>query len=144
MSGGISTDIIVTVKATVLTLSTTKVDVKCKGDATGSISITATSGKAPYTYSVTKGGTAVSTTAVTTGLTAGTYDIVITDALGCTSASTAVTITEPAVALSATATARQRQPAVQQLRLLLLDMTEQHLILIVLTQAHLQQQQLMQ
>ena len=64
-----------------------------------------TSGKAPYTYSVTKGGTAVSTTAVTTGLTAGTYDIVITDALGCTSASTAVTITEPAVALSATATA---------------------------------------
>ncbi|WP_170141442.1 beta strand repeat-containing protein, partial [Flavobacterium aquicola] len=100
-----STDIIVSTKATVLTLTTTKVDVKCKDDATGSISITATSGKAPYTYSVTKGGLPVSTTALTTGLKAGTYDIVITDALGCTSASTPVTILEPAVGLSASAAA---------------------------------------
>ncbi|MGQ7945991.1 T9SS type B sorting domain-containing protein [Flavobacterium sp. WC2509] len=100
-----STDIIVTTKATVLTLSTTKVDVKCKGDATGSITITPTSGKAPFTFSVTKGGSPISTTAVTPGLTAGTYNVVITDALGCTSASTAVIIAEPAVALSATAAA---------------------------------------
>ncbi|WP_281636758.1 beta strand repeat-containing protein [Flavobacterium marginilacus] len=101
----VSADVIVNTKATVLTLSTNKEDVKCKGDATGSITITPTSGKAPYTYSVTKGGTAVSATAVTAGLTAGTYDIVITDALGCTSASTAVVINEPAAALSASAAA---------------------------------------
>jgi|GEM_PF-567038 len=101
----VSTPVTVTTKATVLTLTTTKTDVKCKGDATGTINITPTSGKAPYTYSVTKGAAVVSTTASTTGLTAGTYNIVITDALGCTSASTPVTISEPAVALSATATA---------------------------------------
>ncbi|REG98843.1 SprB-like repeat protein, partial [Flavobacterium aquicola] len=61
--------------------------------------------KAPYTYSVTKGGLPVSTTALTTGLKAGTYDIVLTDALGCTSASTPITILEPTTGLSASAAA---------------------------------------
>lgn len=90
-------DITVTLKPTTLTITTAKVDVLCNGNNTGSITITPTSGKAPYTYSVTRGGTPVSTTATTTGLTAGTYDILVTDALGCTNATTSVTISQPTV-----------------------------------------------
>ncbi|EJG00928.1 T9SS type B sorting domain-containing protein [Flavobacterium sp. F52] len=90
-------DITVTLKPTTLTITTAKVDVLCNGNNTGSITITPTSGKAPFTYSVTRGGTSVSTTATTTGLTAGTYDILVTDALGCTSAATSVTISQPTV-----------------------------------------------
>jgi gliding motility-associated-like protein/uncharacterized repeat protein (TIGR01451 family) len=94
-------DIPVTLKPIVLTLSTGKTNVKCNGGSTGSISITATSGKAPFTYSVTKGGVAASvtvsattTSASATGLSAGIYDIVIKDILGC-EGTAQVTITEP-------------------------------------------------
>lgn len=90
-------DITVTLKPTTLTITTAKVDVLCNGNNTGSITITPTSGKAPYTYSVTRGATPVSTTATTTGLAAGTYDILVTDALGCTNAATSVTISQPTV-----------------------------------------------
>ncbi len=99
----VSTDIIVITKATVLTLTTTKVDVKCKGDSTGSITVTATSGKAPFTYSINGG--AYVTSNVFANLIAGTYNIMIKDDLGCTSASTPITISEPLIALSATAAA---------------------------------------
>ncbi|MFP3813759.1 SprB repeat-containing protein, partial [Bacillus sp. SIMBA_005] len=77
-------------KPTVLTLDTRKIDVKCYNGTTGSILITPTSGKAPYTYTVTNGGTAVTTTvsATTTtasvlNLPAGTYDIEIEDGIKC-------------------------------------------------------------
>jgi gliding motility-associated-like protein len=101
----VSNAVVVNTKATTLTLNTSKTDVKCFSDATGTINITPTSGKSPYTYNVTKGGTSVSTTASTTGLTAGVYNITITDALGCTGTAS-VTITEPtAVTASATAPA---------------------------------------
>ncbi|MES2240765.1 MAG: T9SS type B sorting domain-containing protein [Bacteroidota bacterium] len=99
----ITSDVIVNTKATVLTISTTKTDVKCKGDSTGIINITPTSGKSPFTYEVKNGASVISTTATTTGLASGTYDIVVTDALDCTSVSTPVTINEPANALTATA-----------------------------------------
>ncbi|WP_428230784.1 T9SS type B sorting domain-containing protein [Flavobacterium sp.] len=94
-------DIPVTLKATVLTLNTGKTDVKCNGASTGTISISATSGKAPFTYNVTKGGVTVSTTvsattttASATALAAGIYDIVVKDALGC-EGTAQVTIIEP-------------------------------------------------
>ncbi|MFH7003261.1 T9SS type B sorting domain-containing protein [Flavobacterium bizetiae] len=94
-------DIPVTLKATVLTLNTSKTDVKCNGSSTGTISITATSGKAPFTYNVTKGGVPVATTVSTTtttasatALAAGIYDIVIKDILGC-EGTAQVTIIEP-------------------------------------------------
>ena len=104
-------DIPVTLKATVLTLNTGKTDVKCNGASTGTISISATSGKAPFTYSVTKAGVTVSTTvsATTTtasanALDAGIYDIVVKDALGC-EGTAQVTIIEPTKLLaSASAT----------------------------------------
>ncbi|BDU24105.1 T9SS type B sorting domain-containing protein [Flavobacterium sp. GSB-24] len=97
-------DIPVTLKPTTLTITTSKVDVSCNGGNTGAITITATSGKAPFTYSVRRGGTLISTTPTTTGLIAGTYDILVTDALGCTSAATSVVISEP-TALNTNATA---------------------------------------
>jgi len=96
-------DIPVTLKATTLTLNTSKTDVKCNGASTGTLSITPTSGKAPYTYSVTKAGVAVTTTvsATTTtasaaALVAGVYDIVVTDGIGC-QGNAQVTIIEPAL-----------------------------------------------
>ncbi|HEU4790001.1 MAG TPA: T9SS type B sorting domain-containing protein [Flavobacterium sp.] len=106
-----SAPVIVNTKATVLTLNAPKTDVKCKGDASGTINITPTSGVAPYTYSVTRTlPTALPavvqlSNGVFTGLTAGTYNVVITDGLGCSSASTPVVINEPTAVLSATATA---------------------------------------
>ncbi|MCR4033921.1 T9SS type B sorting domain-containing protein [Flavobacterium anhuiense] len=87
-------DIPVTLKATTFTINPSKTDVKCNGAATGTISISTTAGKAPYTYSVTKATIPVSTTALTTGLTAGVYDIVVTDHIGCTGTAQ-VTILQP-------------------------------------------------
>ncbi|AXB55881.1 T9SS type B sorting domain-containing protein [Flavobacterium fluviale] len=103
-------DIPVTLKATTLTFNTSKTDVKCNGASTGTLSITPTSGKAPYTYSVTKAGVAVTTTvsATTTtasaaALAAGVYDIVVTDGIGC-QGNVQVTINEnPVVTANVTA-----------------------------------------
>lgn len=97
----VSADVVVKTKATVLTIGTSKTDVKCFGDTTGIITITPTSGIAPYTYSVTRALPTASVAVIQvsngsfTGLIAGTYDIVVTDALGCTSSPlTSVTIGE--------------------------------------------------
>ncbi|SFC53771.1 T9SS type B sorting domain-containing protein [Flavobacterium phragmitis] len=87
-------DIPVTLNATTFAISTSKTDVKCNGAATGTISVSTTAGKSPYTYNVTRGGTSVSTTALTTGLIAGVYDITVTDGIGCTGTAQ-VTITQP-------------------------------------------------
>ncbi|MCM0665490.1 T9SS type B sorting domain-containing protein [Flavobacterium tyrosinilyticum] len=92
-----TTDIPVTLKPTTLTISTSKVDVLCNGASTGSILVTPTSGKAPYTYSITKTTAPFTNYTVNnpSGLSAGTYTIVVTDAIGCTSPATAsVTINE--------------------------------------------------
>ncbi|MFC0781035.1 T9SS type B sorting domain-containing protein [Flavobacterium sp. HJSW_4] len=99
-------DIPVTLKPTALTINTSKVDVKCNGAKTGSILVTPTSGKAPYTYSITLTTAPFTNYTVNnpSGLGAGTYSIVVTDALGCASPATAsVTINENA-AVTASAT----------------------------------------
>lgn len=99
-------DIPVTLKPVVLTINTSKIDVKCNGASTGSILVTPTSGKAPYTYSITLTTSPFTNYTVNnpSGLIAGTYSIVVTDALGCASPATAsVTINEnPEVTASAT------------------------------------------
>ncbi|MFN5440346.1 MAG: beta strand repeat-containing protein, partial [Flavobacteriia bacterium] len=76
----------------VLTLSTTQVNVDCNGNSTGSIDLTPAGGTSPYTYA----WTGSVTTQDLSNLAAGTYNVTVTDNNACT-ATTSVTITEPAV-----------------------------------------------
>jgi choice-of-anchor A domain-containing protein len=74
-----------------LNLSTTQINPSCSGGATGSIDLTVTGGTANYTYNW---GAGQPTTQDRTGLSADTYNVIVTDANGCTK-SISVTITEP-------------------------------------------------
>ncbi len=76
----------------VLTLSEAVNQVSCFGADDGDINLTVTGGTAPYTYAWADGPT----TEDRTGLSPGSYTIVVTDANGCQE-NTSVTITEPAV-----------------------------------------------
>ncbi len=67
-------------------------DVSCFGSNDGQATATPIGGTAPYTYNWAAAGG--QTTAVATGLSAGTYGVVITDAGGCTASAT-VTVTQP-------------------------------------------------
>jgi len=71
---------------------TGKVNVKCFGQATGSLTATATGGKSPYTYAWNT--IPVQNTATATGLAAGTYTLTVTDVAGCTTVISA-TVTQP-------------------------------------------------
>jgi len=78
--------------------TTTKVDVKCYTDATGTITVTPSGGVGPYTFALSGAGTNNSgnATGLYTGLQAGSYTVVITDSYGCTSAvKPAIDIIEP-------------------------------------------------
>jgi hypothetical protein len=86
------------VNAPVITSTTTAVS--CNGGSNGSATSTVTGGTAPYTYSWNT--VPAQTTANASGLTAGSYTLTVTDAVGCISY-LAVTITQPA-ALTATST----------------------------------------
>jgi hypothetical protein len=65
-------------------------NVVCNGNNTGAMTIAATGGTAPYTYNR---GTGIQTIGTFTGLAAGTYNITVNDAGGCTAVQT-VTITQ--------------------------------------------------
>ncbi|MBK7712906.1 MAG: Ig-like domain-containing protein [Bacteroidales bacterium] len=71
-------------------------NVLCSGGSTGTIDITVTNGTAPFTYLWT--GTGV-TPAIEdqSGLSAGLYSVVVTDAVSCASAIAQFTLTEPPV-----------------------------------------------
>ena len=75
-----------------LTTSVVSTDVLCTGDASGVVSITASGGVMPYTYSID--GSTFQNSNEFTGLVAGNYTIVLKDALDCTM-NTTVTINEP-------------------------------------------------
>lgn len=66
-------------------------NVDCFGNSTGSASLNNSGGTLPYTYAWTPNA---STTNSATGLTAGNYAVIVTDANGC-SASITLTVTEP-------------------------------------------------
>lgn len=68
----------------------------CIGAADGVINITNPTGLAPFTYSITRGATTVSTTATANNLIAGVYTALLTDAKGCTF-STSITLSDPSV-----------------------------------------------
>ena len=74
-----------------LTLSTTFTNVSCNNNCVGTATATAGGGTPGYTYLWTPGG---QTTVTATGLCAGTYTVVVSDANNCTISST-VTISQP-------------------------------------------------
>ncbi|MFM9028231.1 MAG: hypothetical protein ACKOQ6_09560, partial [Bacteroidota bacterium] len=83
---------------TACSVSVSATNVSCNGGSNGSINFSATGGVSPYTYTIN--GT--SGTSPRSGLSAGNYTIVSTDANGCT-ASTTITVSQPS-ALTVTAT----------------------------------------
>ncbi|WP_207494460.1 T9SS type A sorting domain-containing protein [Aridibaculum aurantiacum] len=84
-----------TVTGSTVTGSTVVTNAACFGGSNGSINLTPSGGTAPYTYNWGSG----ITTEDRTGLSAGTYTVVITDAVGCTGTVTA-TVTQPAAPVS--------------------------------------------
>ena len=87
-------------------LSSTKTDVNCYGNSTGAIDLTIT-GTPSYVWTASNGGlvpSGQSNIQDLTTLRAGTYTVIATGINGCT-ATTSVTITQPAAALAATVVA---------------------------------------
>lgn len=71
-------------------------DVSCFGDSTGTVSVTISGGTQPYNFQWSNGDT----TEDLTGLPAGSYTGVVTDANGCVLTTPALDITEPATAVA--------------------------------------------
>jgi uncharacterized protein (DUF2141 family) len=84
-----------------LGISSTLKQVDCKGNSTGSITVSGSGGTGSYSYNI--GGGTYGTSNVFSSLTAGSYTIGIKDANGCTK-SASVTITEPSSVLSVSST----------------------------------------
>ena len=81
-----------------LTATISGVDILCHGESTGSVDLEPTGGTVPYTYTWNSGAT----TQDLTNVPAGTYQVTITDVMGCTY-ETGITLTEPATSLNVTA-----------------------------------------
>ncbi|MEP4136332.1 MAG: PKD domain-containing protein [Cyclobacteriaceae bacterium] len=62
-----------------LTLNSTVTDISCPGEIDGAIAIAASNGLIPYTYQWSTGDS----TALVSGLQSGTYNVLVTDAIGC-------------------------------------------------------------
>ncbi len=92
------------VNASAPTHTATSTDVSCNGGSDGSITITASGGTAPYTYSI-DGGTTFQASNTFTGLSAGTYTVLVEDANTQQSTPSSITINEPtAISLSSAST----------------------------------------
>ena len=80
----------------VLTINPNVTNVACFGDATGVIESNVSGGTAPYNYVWSNGATS----ADISSLSAGTYDLTVTDQNGCSTTLNNITVTEPTSALS--------------------------------------------
>jgi len=98
-----TTTVTITQPALALAASNSFIAPLCNGGTTGSVTVTANNGTAPYNVSWTgttsgnPAGTEIATTGGTftmTALGAGTYNITVTDANGCTATTTAI-VTQP-------------------------------------------------
>ncbi len=98
-NGCASTENITITAPPALTDPITATNVTCNGESDGSATVTAGGGVPPYTYAWTPTG---GSNATASGLSAGTYTLLLTDNNGCTATTTA-TITQP-VALAVTVT----------------------------------------
>ena len=96
----------ITQPSSALTATSTITNIKCKNDATGQILLNVSGGTSPYTYAwTTSGGTipaGQSGYKDLTGLTAGTYNVTVTDSKGCTYVLNNNIVTQPANALTLT------------------------------------------
>ncbi|SDT10164.1 SprB repeat-containing protein [Winogradskyella sediminis] len=87
---GYTSSVTITEPAALVASSVVDSNASCNGGSDGSATASATGGTAPYTYLWSN----AATTASIVGVVAGTYNVTITDANGCTDTSS-VTITEP-------------------------------------------------
>ena len=100
-SKGCTTVVNVTINEPLESLSaiiSAKENVKCKGDSSGSITVTASGGTAPYTYLWSDSKKQITSTA--SNLTAGIYQVKVTDSKGCITTLT-TTLGEPGASIRA-------------------------------------------
>ena len=84
----------------VLTAVATATDASCNGFSDGTVDLTVSGGTPPYSYSWSTGAT----TQDLSGVSAGTYSVVVTDANGCTANASATVGEPPALIAGATST----------------------------------------
>jgi gliding motility-associated-like protein len=103
-----TTSAIITQPAAALTVSATQTNILCFGASTGAIDLTPVGGTPPYTYDWNNDGTGdFDDTQDLSSIPAGTYTVVVNDALGSTgtcTATTTVTVTQPAAPVTLTTT----------------------------------------
>ncbi len=106
-ANGCTTTATASITAGVCCLTTTVVGVDGTCGDAGSIIVTSANGTGPYTYTWTGGGTATSANSpyTITGVVAGTYTVVVTDANNCSTTNTVTITSAPAVTFTATANA---------------------------------------
>jgi gliding motility-associated-like protein len=84
---------VVTISGSGISATQSSASVSCNGGSNGSATVNPSGGTSPYTYSWSPGG---QTSQTATGLSSGTYTVVITDANGCSTTQT-VTVNQPSV-----------------------------------------------
>jgi gliding motility-associated-like protein len=96
---GLGTDTITVSPSNAYTTTTSQTNVTCGGGNNGTATTTPVGGQSPFTYFWSTSPS--QTTQVATGLTAGTYIVIITDGNGCTQSDT-ITITQPQPLIAST------------------------------------------